>query len=119
MTEEPESFLRDRRPEPRREFVDQLEDRLMASASPRSARLTLTLCVAAATAILLVVLGVAGTLPLGLGSDEPVRATDDCETVIVERTKRQPVFKVDREGKLEVTYRNGRLQRPERRCDRR
>jgi hypothetical protein len=117
MTEEFESFLRDRRPEPRREFVDELEQRLVAA--PRRRRGPLLFTVASATAILIVVLGVAGALPLGLGSDEHVRATNGCVTVMVERTVRRPVFMVDRAGELRVTYRTEHVRRPERRCDRR
>lgn len=117
MTDDFESFLRDRRPEPRPEFVDQLEDRLVAA--PRRRRGRALLCAVAATVLLIVVLGVSGALPLGLGSDEPVRATDGCVTVMVERTERRPVFEVDREGELQVTYRTERVQRPQRRCERR
>jgi hypothetical protein len=115
MTDEAEFLLRSRRPEPRREFVELLEDRLLAEP-PRRQRLALIVCVVAATAALLVVLGVAGALPLGLGSDQPVRATDGCVTLMVDRTERVPVFVVDRDGKLRVTYRTTRVSRPERRC---
>src|SRR5215207_805622 len=117
MGDDLDSFLRDRRPEPGREFVDRLEGRLVAP--PKRRRGPLVLSAVAATAILIVVLGVAGALPLGLGSDAPVRATDPCVTVMVERTERRPVFKVDREGELRITYRTERVQRPERRCGRR
>ena len=118
MPDEYESFLRDRRPEPRDDFVQALEDRLLAEPKRRRAgrRPLLVLCAALATAALLAVLGVAGTLPLGLGSDEPVRATSDCATVMVEKTERRPVIAVGPDGELEVTYRNERVTRPVRRC---
>ena len=63
-------------------------------------------------ALLVVALGVAGTLPLGLGGDRHATATDNCRTVMVERTTRIPEFVVGGDGELRLRYRQEVVRRP-------
>jgi hypothetical protein len=117
MPDDVDELLRAARPEPRAEFVRELEARLLARRAPRRPRtLALGLACAVALAATVLVLGVAGALPLHLSGDEPATATDECETVLVQRTERRPVLVVTRAGELRVRYRTAQVQRPVKRC---
>lgn len=117
VTDEVEDLLRSSRPDPRPEFVGQLEERLLAGARRRRPAATVRgLAVAAALTVVLVVLGVTGTLPLRLGGDQPATATKRCTTVLVDRTVRRPVFDVTRAGELRVRYRNEIVRSAVKRC---
>jgi hypothetical protein len=115
MPTEMEDLLRSATPEPRDEFVLDLERRLLRPPERRRA-----VAGGAALGILLalvvVALGVAGTLPLRLGGDRPATATDSCTTVMVERTERSPEFVVGRDGELRLRYRQEVVRRPVTRC---
>jgi hypothetical protein len=114
-----ERRLRDARPEPSSEFVDRLEQRLLPVPRPRRRPIIVARVVVAASlalALVLAILGLAGALPRGLTSEEPVRATDGCRTVMVETVVRRPEFVVGEGGKLRVIYRREVVQLPQRRC---
>jgi hypothetical protein len=115
--DEMERLLRAARPEPRREFVEVLERRLLPRRQRR--RLPRAFAVAATAAALAMVgaiLSVLGTLPGRLGGDRPANAKDDCKTVMVERIVRRPHFVVGRDGALRLAYRPERVRRPVQRC---
>lgn len=110
-----ERRLREAKPVPSRDFVAELEQRLLPP--PRHLPVVVAGAVAAATlAIVAAVLGMAGVLPLGLGRDEPVQATERCQTVMTETVERRPDLVVGRDGKLRVISRPERVRRPLRSC---
>jgi hypothetical protein len=112
-----EDLLRSAKPEPRDEFVLNLERRLLTPPEPRrSVALAGAAAFSVVLAVLVVVLGVAGTLPLGLGGDRNATATDDCRVVVVDGTKRLPGFVVGRGGELRLIYRQEVVRRPMMRC---
>jgi len=103
-----EELLRRARPEPRNEFVSRLEASLVRSArSPRrrARRLVPTVAVAAATALCLLVLSIAGVLPLGLGAAPGAQADRHCETVTQLRVVRVPLMWTRKDGSMRIVYR--------------
>jgi hypothetical protein len=117
MSPEMEDLLRSAKPEPRDQFVLDLERRLLRKRERRgSVVLAGGAALGMVLALLVVALGVAGTLPLGFGGDRPATATDNCRTVMVERTKRLPEFVVGRDGELRLRYRQEVVRRPMTRC---
>jgi ferric-dicitrate binding protein FerR (iron transport regulator) len=114
---EMEDLLRAAKPGPRDEFVLDLERQLLRPPERRSSvAVAGAAAVGMVLALVVVALGVAGTLPLGLGGDRPATATDKCRTVVVERTKRVPEFIVGRDGELRLRYRQEVVRRPMMRC---
>ena len=114
---DPEHLLRAARPEPRPEFVDQLEERILpARRSSRRPRLLAAVCAAAALGAVLAVLAVAGALPTPLQRDKPASAKDSCRTVVIERVERRPRFVVGEDGEVKLSYRRESVRRPVTRC---
>lgn len=105
-----EELLRHARPEPRGEFVSRLEASLVRSAgSPgrrrRGRRLVPVVAVGCATALCVLVLSIAGVLPLGLGAAPGAQADRHCETVTQLRVVRVPVMWTRADGSLQIRYR--------------
>jgi hypothetical protein len=117
MTDEIEDVLRSRRPEPGSDFVRRLEADLMAGARHRRTPTVVQgLAAAALLAVTVVLLGLAGALPLHLAGERPATATQRCTTVLVKHAERRPTFVTTRAGDLRVTYRTQIVARPVRRC---
>jgi hypothetical protein len=113
--DEMEDRLRAARPAPRDEFVRELEGRVLPPPH-RAAPLLAAVVLVGTLATILVVLGVAGALPLGLGSEREVDASSDCSTVMTKRTERRPVFGVGTNGRLRLDYRDEVVFEPRTRC---
>jgi hypothetical protein len=117
MLDEIEQLLRQARPEPEPRFVRALEERLLARPRRRRARtLVVGLACSGGLAAVLLVLALAGALPLRLGSGRTVSADERCTTVIVRRAERQPIFMVGRAGDVHLRYRIELVDRAVRRC---
>ena len=117
MSAEMEDLLRSAKPEPRDEFVVDLERRLLRPPERgRSVILARGTALGMVLALAVVALGVAGALSLGLGGDQRATATDNCRAVMVERTTRVPEFVVGRDGELRLRYRQEVVRRPMTRC---
>lgn len=117
MSPEMENLLRSAKPEPRDEFVLDLERRLLRPPERRrSVALAGGTALGMVLALLVLALGLAGALPLGLGAERDATATYDCRAVMVERTERLPKFVVGRDGELRVRYRQEVVRRPMMRC---
>jgi hypothetical protein len=108
------------RPEPPSAFVDALEERLWPPASPRRRRRPRLVFAgaAAATALAgcLLVLGLAGLLPFTAGHTRPAVGGSRCQTVVVERWRRVPVFERARDGSLRLVHRWRQVPQAVRRC---
>jgi hypothetical protein len=120
-----ERLLRAARPEPRPEFVRELERSLIGrrpSRAERPARVRPRLRVlvagtglVAGLAAVVVALAVAGLLPFG-SSGGRAEAGEDCTVTTVERLERHPHFVRDKRGDLHVRYRTEKVPRIVRRC---
>jgi hypothetical protein len=121
--EDPEvaGLLRASRPEADPAFRRSLEQRLL----DRPRRLTLPAlprpalagaALAGALALLLLVLGLAGSGPLS-GDDDSVRAKDDCRQVTVTRVERVPRIATGSDGEPEIRYDERSVRRVVTRCD--
>lgn len=127
-TEDAEDLLRRARPQPRPEFVSELEEVLLRSVEPRRARarrfptvripgrLVAASGFGAALAALLVTLSIAGALPLTVGGADDAAADRDCATTTRWTLERQAVLKVGRDNKLHVSYQTKLVPRRVVRC---
>jgi hypothetical protein len=127
-TEDAEDLLRRSRPQPRPEFVAELEEVLLRSVEPRrtrarrfpaifvSRRLVAASGFGAALAALLVTLNVAGALPLNAGGADDAAADRNCTTTTRWTLERRAVLKVGRDDKMHVTYRSTLVPRRVVRC---
>lgn len=113
-----ERLLRQARPEPRPAFVAELRLALLAPPAARDHRrvqvVVLGWAMAGALALGGVVLSVVGLLPLTSG--ERAQAVRRCETVLVERSERRPVFERTPGGELRVKRVLSQTPRYVRRC---
>jgi hypothetical protein len=119
MDRDVESMLREVRAEPRSDFVESLEERLVrASATARhpvsAARAAVALT--AGLAVTLVFLGLSGLLPLDLGAADRGDARQTCETVFVQRPERRSILVVGKSGNLRLRQQVTLVRRPVRRC---
>jgi hypothetical protein len=116
-----EERLRASRPLPDARFVDELEERLLPRApQPRRARARRPVLLAAggAAALALVVagLGLAGGGPLAPSGGDGVRAKENCRFVPVRKHVKTPVVVTGRDGQPEVHYRSEVVTRQLKRC---
>jgi hypothetical protein len=110
-------LLRGAKPEPRSDFVDALERRILPEPRRhRTQRLVVALSTVAALASVLALLGIAGALPSPFRGERPASAKDDCATVIVERIERRAHFVTGLDGRLHIKYRRESVRRPVKRC---
>jgi hypothetical protein len=122
-----ERLLRSSAPQPRAEFVDDLEQALVRSLQPskkwragwgrvRSRRLLATGALAGAVTVLLLALAIAGVRPFGASGTSPAQADRECFTVErVVRVKRA-LLEVDSQGLPHVSYRVESVKQPFIRC---
>jgi hypothetical protein len=123
-----ERLLRNSAPQPRAEFVRELEHSLVRSVQPRrrpirwgwrqlsARRLVAAGCLAGAVAAALLVLSIAGVQPFGTSGTSPAQADRKCVTVEQRVRVRQPYFRVDAQGQPQLSYRVETLLRPAIRC---
>jgi hypothetical protein len=119
-----ERLLRDARPKPRPEFVEQCAAALFAERPrvvvrrlPPRVRLLLPAGgLAALLAALILILGIAGQLPFGLQGDGRVKAKSDCRTVVKVQRERRPVLAIDERGNIVVRHEVQLVRRPVKRC---
>jgi hypothetical protein len=116
--EDAEDLLRRSRPQPRSEFVSELEEALLRSVEPRRARgrpfptlhhprrLIAASGFGAALAALLVTLSVAGALPLSVGGADDAAADRNCTTTTRWTLERRAVLEVGAGKKMHLTYRS-------------
>jgi hypothetical protein len=116
--EDAEDLLRRSRPQPRPEFVSELEEVLLRSVEPRRARarwfptlhhprrLIAVSGFGAALAALLVTLSVAGALPLSVGGADNAAADRNCTTTTRWTLERRAVLEVGADKKMHLTYRS-------------
>jgi hypothetical protein len=113
-----ERLLRDIRPEPRADFVRELEASLMARSRGRERfRVLLAgtgLC--ASLAALTLLLGVFGLLPGGLGESRRSQADNGCQTVIKAHKELRPVLVVNDKGDIRTEQRLTTVRTPVKRC---
>jgi hypothetical protein len=117
--EDVERWLRGARPAPRAEFVRAVEASLLPAARPpRRAGRPLLAAVgsAAALVVLLVLMGIAGLLPAGLGDQRSATADERCRTVLVQRSEVRRRVVAGKDGQLRVVSRRELVTRPVRRC---
>lgn len=113
-----ESLLHELRPQPRAEFVRELEGSLL----PRSHRrqrfqvLVAAGALCASLAVLTLVLSVAGLLPWHVGSSRDVEAGSRCKTVTVVTHERRPILVTDADGKIRTETRVVTVHTPVKRC---
>jgi hypothetical protein len=113
-----ERLLLELRPEPRADFVRDLESSLLG----RSRRQTRFLVVAAGSALcaslaaFTLLLGAFGVLPLGLGASEKSQAGSSCTTVVEVRHERRAVLVVDSDGQIRTEQRVIPVRHPIKRC---
>jgi hypothetical protein len=123
-----ERLLRSSSPQPRAEFVRDLERSLVDSVQPRqrlrfgwvrlpSRRILTGGAFAGAMATLLLVLAIAGVRPFGTGGTSPAQAERKCSTVETRVRERRAVLRVDAQGRPHVTYRVETVLRPVIRCN--
>jgi hypothetical protein len=111
-----EQWLRDARPEPRSQFVRQLEASLQTSSRSTPAKrrgrvLVSASALAGALASLALILGVAGLMPLNSGGERAAEAEDPCVPRMVERRTRVPVLVVRPGKEPRIKYRTGPVRR--------
>jgi hypothetical protein len=113
-----EDLLRDLRPEPRADFVRELEASLLSRNHRRRRFGTLVAAgaLSASFAALTLILSVAGLLPWGLGQSRSVEAGSGCKSVMVVRHERRPVLVVDTDGKIKTEQRVVAVRKPVKRC---
>ena len=111
--------MRAARPTPRPEFVARLESSLAPRPVRRDRRvLRVAIAGAAFTAVLVAVavaMSVGGLLPLTSGGS-PASAGEDCRNVVIHPTERRAYFVRDRNGDLQVRYRDEVVRRVVKRC---
>lgn len=118
VPEDMDRLLRAARPDPRSDFVDALERRILPEPRQRrTPRLVAAFSMVAALGSVLALLGIAGALPSLFRSERPASAKDDCRIVIVKRIERRPHFVTGRDGQLHLKYQRQPVRRPVRRCD--
>ena len=113
-----ERLLRELRPEPRADFVRELEASLLARSRGRE-RLRVLLAgsgICASLAALTLLLGVFGLLPGGLGESRRSQADNGCRTVIKVHQALRPVLVVDDEGQIRTEQRLTTVRTPVKRC---
>jgi hypothetical protein len=115
-------LLQASRPEPDPAFRAALEERLLAPrrrfrlALPSFPRPALAgAALAGALALLLLVLGLAGSGPLS-GDDDALRAKDNCRQVTVTRVERVPEVVQGSDGEPQIRYREQPVERVVTRC---
>lgn len=123
-----ERLLRSSPPQPRPEFVRDLERSLLRSVEPRrrswwsgrsrlgSRRVLGGVSLAGAVAAALLVLAVAGVRPFGTSGTSPAEAERTCSTVEQLTRVRRPLLRVDAQGRPHLTYRVEWVLRPVIRC---
>jgi hypothetical protein len=123
-----ERLLRSSAPRPRADFVRELEQSLVRSLEPRpratrwgswqlrSRRLVAAGCLASAVAAVLLVLSIAGVQPFGTSGTSPAQADRKCVTVERLVRVRRPHFRVDEQGRPQVSYRVETVLQPTIRC---
>ena len=115
---EAERLLRELRPEPRADFVRELEGRLVTRT--RRAESFLVLAVGGAfcvtLAALTLMLSIVGLAPFNSGSGDRARAAGACTTTVVVRHERRPVLVVDADGKIRTEHRIVTVRKPVKRC---
>ena len=113
---DPERLLRELRPEPRADFVRELEARLV-SRTRRGERFRVLVAGAALCVTLAVVtlaLSVAGLLPVQAG--DGAKAGTNCVTTVVVRHERRPVLVVDANGEIRTRQRMVAVRKPVKHC---
>jgi hypothetical protein len=121
-----ERLLSQSRPQPRADFVADLEDSLLKSVRPRrlphlrlaAPRLPRLLAVAGAGALALVLLALAlgDGLPHSLGGSSNATAQRQCTTVKETRLERRPALVVGAHNRLTYTYHTELVRQPVIRC---
>jgi hypothetical protein len=113
-----ERLLRALRPEPRADFVRELEESLLANRRGRERFRVLlagaALCMSLAAVAL--VLSIAGLLPGTTGGSRPVEAESPCKTTVVTSRERRPVLVVGRDGEIRTETRTVTVRKPVKRC---
>jgi hypothetical protein len=113
-----ERLLRDLRPEPRPDFVRELEASLLARSRGRE-RLRVLIAgsgICASLAALTILLGVFGLLPWGVGESRRSEADNGCRTVVKVHEERRPVLVVGDDGELRTEQRLTVVRTPVKRC---
>jgi hypothetical protein len=112
-------------PQPRDAFVRDLETSLMESIAPgrrawrglrRPPRLVAAAGFAGAVAAVLLMLSIAGALPLDIGGAPDATADRECRTVDEWRVERIPTLSVAPDGDLQILYTTKLVLRPAIRC---
>jgi hypothetical protein len=123
-----ERLLRNSAPQPRADFVRDLEHSLVRSVRPRSKpsrwgwwqlrsrRIVAAGCMAGAVAAALLVLSIAGVRPFGTSGTSSAQADRQCFTVEQRVRARHPQFRIDAQGRPHVSYRVETVLRPVIRC---
>ena len=126
--EDAEDLLRRSRPQPRPEFVAELEEVLLRSVEPRRARarrfptlhhpprLLAASGFAAALVALLITLSVAGALPLSVGGADDAEADRNCTTTTRWTVERRAVLEVGADKKMHVRDRSTLVPRRVQSC---
>ena len=113
-----ERFLRDLRPEPRPDFVRELEASLLSRSRGRERFRVLVAGsgICASLAALTLLLGIFGLLPWGVGESRRSEADNGCKTVIRVHKERRPVIVVTDDGRLRTEQRLTDVRTPVKRC---
>jgi hypothetical protein len=121
-----ERLLRNSPPQPRPEFVRDLQRSLLSSVQPRrrtswfdrlrTRRIIAAGSLAGAVAAALLVLAVAGVRPFGTDGTSPAQAERTCSTVEELTRMRRPLLRVDAQGRPQLTYRVEWVLQPVIRC---
>jgi len=113
-----EELLRKARPEPRAEFLRELEGSLQRRVAPRRVPRPLAVAGGLAGGLAAVVLGLSltGTGGPGVDSRNDVQAGERCRTVTVTRRERKPVLVETRDGGWEIRYHRELVRKPVKRC---
>jgi hypothetical protein len=117
-TDPAQRLLLELRPDPRADFVRDLETSLLA----HSRRQTRFLVVAAGSglcasfAALTLLLGVLGVLPFRIGASDRSQADSRCTTVVEVRHERRPVLVVQSDGQIRTEERVTAVRQPVKRC---
>jgi hypothetical protein len=113
-----EGLLRDLRPQPRADFVRNLEASLQARSHRRGRWQVLVAAGALSVSLAAVtlVLSVAGLLPWRVGESSSVKAGSGCKTVVVVHRERRPVLVVRADGKITTERNVVEVRRPVKRC---
>jgi hypothetical protein len=121
LDERVESLLRRSQPRPRPDFVRSLQARLLPERGaqrwalrPRPA--FVAAFSAAATALAVLVLSLAGVGPLASGGGQDVKAGSNCRFVVVKERTSVPTLVRARNGQTRIVYRDQLVDRRVRRC---